>query len=94
MRSLIQNSASVSPGVTIVSVAGSDPNGAFSESLAADPGIVRYAAWTFDDLHNYGPPAGDYALVPMAAQTATVTVNANAASTLTVTTPSEQSGSG
>jgi hypothetical protein len=77
----------LSPGVTIVSVTGADPNGAFSESLAAGPGIVRYAAWTFDDLHNYGPPAGDYALVPMAAQTATVTVNANAASTLTVTAP-------
>jgi hypothetical protein len=76
----------LSPGVSIVAVTGPDINGTFSESLAAGPGLVRYAAWTFDDLHNYGPPAGDYAIVPMAAQSATVTIMANANATLNVST--------
>jgi len=71
-------------GVTVVAIAKPDPTGMFSETLAADPGLVRYVAWAFDDLDNYGPPAGDYALVPMPAQTATLTIN-QATGAVTVT---------
>ncbi len=64
------------PGVTVVSVATSSGPSTFSESIAPVPGLVRYVAWAFDDLHNYGPPAGDYALVPVPAQVGRITVNA------------------
>jgi hypothetical protein len=81
---------SLGAGMTVVAIGGTDPNGMFSEVMAAGPGLVRYVGWAFDSLDNYGPPAVDYAIVPMAAQTATVNVDkttgtvtvANAPSTL------------
>ncbi|HUS27963.1 MAG TPA: chitobiase/beta-hexosaminidase C-terminal domain-containing protein [Kofleriaceae bacterium] len=77
----------ISPGVQVVSLNGTDTAGAFNESVATSPGLVRYIAWAFDDLHNYGPPAGDYAVVPMAAQSAAVSVTANTNATFSITTP-------
>jgi len=78
----------LSPGVTIVAKYGPEVTTLtqFAESLAASPGLVRYAAWAFDDLLNYGPPAGDYALVPIPTQMATIHVDA-AAGTVNVTSP-------
>jgi hypothetical protein len=59
----------IEPGVTVVAVTGADPAAAsFSENLTPQPGIVRYIAWAFDDLLNYGPPAGDFDLVPLPQQ--------------------------
>ena len=80
----------LSPGVTVVAVEGPEATGVrtFSETKAARPGLVRYAAWAFDDLYNYGPPAGDYSLVPIPAQTGTVIVNANAGTVSVMTPPS------
>lgn len=77
-------------GMTVVAVTGPNPTGMFTESKAAGPGLVRYVGWAFDSLDNYGPPAADYTLVPLAAQTATVNIDkttgavtiANAPSTL------------
>ncbi len=75
----------LSPGVTIVAASGPESTTLqmFSESKAATPGLVRYAAWAYDDLFNYGPPAGDYTIVPMPVQTATLHVDA-ATGTVTV----------
>jgi len=70
--------ATLGPGVTVVALseaAGAGPS-TFSESLVPAPGLVRYVAWAFDDLHNYGPPAGDYALVPIPPQTGQLAVSA------------------
>ncbi len=78
----------IGPGVTVVAASGPEVTTmqTFSESKAATPGLVRYAAWGYDDLLNYGPPAGDYKLIPMPAQTATIHIDAGAG-TVTVTTP-------
>jgi hypothetical protein len=76
----------LSPGVTIVAKSAAEvtTTTTFSEAKAGTPGLVRYAAWAFDDLLNYGPPAGDYTLVPMPAQNATVQVAA-ASGAVTIT---------
>ncbi len=39
--------------------------------------MVRYMAWGFDDLRNYGPPAGDYKLVPLPPQTGRLSLGTN-----------------
>lgn len=67
----------IEPGVTVVEVDGPEPEPAtFTETLPAKPGLVRYAAWAFDDLLNYGAPAGDFSLVPLGAQTGMVVIDA------------------
>lgn len=78
----------LSPGVTVVAVEGPEATGirTFTESMPARPGLVRYAAWAFDDLYNYGAAAGDYALVAIPAQTGTLTIDP-ATGTVAVTTP-------
>jgi hypothetical protein len=53
----------IAPGVTVVKVDGPGVPGMHSESIGQSAGIVRYVAWAFDDLHNYGPPAGDFKIV-------------------------------
>lgn len=67
-----------SPGVTIVHVSDATATGpaTLTENLPTTPGLVRYLAWAFDDLHNYGPPAGDYELVPVPPQTGQLTISA------------------
>jgi WD40 repeat protein len=66
----------IEPGVTVVHVTGPDPNPAtFQETLPPEPGIVRYIAWAFDDLLNYGPPAGDFDLVPLGPQLGSYVIN-------------------
>ncbi len=82
---------SLAPGMTVVAVTGPDATGSFTETMTAGPGLVRYLGWGFDSLENYGPPAGDYAVVAMPAQSANVAVSAGAG-TLTVTTPPSQLG--
>lgn len=75
----------LSPGVTIVQIDGPEVTaGTFTESMNARPGLVRYVAWAFDDLYNYGGAAGAYTVVPMPAQTGVV--NANGNGTFTVPT--------
>jgi Chitobiase/beta-hexosaminidase C-terminal domain len=58
----------IEPGVTVVQVDAPGVAGSFSETLAQGSGIVRYVAWSFDDLINYGPPAGDFLLVNLPQQ--------------------------
>ena len=85
----------LSPGVTVVDLRDATATGAttFSESLATRPGLVRYAAWAFDNLYNYGPPAGDYELVPVPAQTARITIS-GAGTVSIITAPSSTTLSG
>ncbi|MBS1124012.1 MAG: metalloprotease protein [Deltaproteobacteria bacterium] len=80
----------LSPGVTVVALEGPEATGirTFSETMPARPGLVRYAAWAFDDLYNYGAPAGDYALVPIPAQTGTIAVDATAGTVAVTAAPS------
>ena len=67
----------LSPGVTIVHAANATAGpGSFMETAPTEPGMVRYLAWAYDDLHNYGPPAGDYQLVPIPPQTGRLVINA------------------
>jgi hypothetical protein len=77
----------ISPGVTVVAVS-TATSGAqtFTESMPAPPGIVRYVAWAEDDAGNYGAAGGNFALVPIPAQTASVHVDASTG-TVTVPTP-------
>ena len=49
---------------------------------------MRYVAWAFDDLHNYGPPAGDYVLVPIPPQIGRITVNASTGQVVPTVSPS------
>lgn len=65
----------LAPGVTVVAVVPAGEPGAFSESQPVTPGLVRYAAWSFDDLGNYGAAAGGHELVSIPPQTGVVTVN-------------------
>jgi hypothetical protein len=74
----------LAPGITIVAIDPSTAASVFTETVPVRPGLVRYVAWGFDDLFNYGPPAGDYVVVDLPAQTAQVNVTAN---TVTVATP-------
>lgn len=68
----------LSPGVTVVQIDGPDIlNSNFTETLPTRPGLVRYVAWAFDDLYNYGGGAGEYIVVPMPAQPATATADAS-----------------
>jgi len=80
----------LSPGVTVVAIEGPEATGirTFTETMPARPGLVRYAAWAFDDLYNYGAPAGDYALVAIPAQTGTIAVDATAGTVAVMTAPS------
>jgi len=80
----------LSPGVTVVAIEGPEVTGirTFTETMSARPGLVRYAAWAFDDLYNYGAPAGDYALVPIPAQTGTIAIDADAGTVAVTTAPS------
>lgn len=64
---------SIGPGVTVVQV--SDTATTFDENLATTPGLVRYVAWAFDDLLNYGPPASDFALAPIPPQTGSLAIS-------------------
>jgi Chitobiase/beta-hexosaminidase C-terminal domain len=64
------------PGVQIVAVVAWGNPGAFSEDVTTHtPGLVRYAAWSFDDLRNYGSPANAYAVETLPTQTASVSVD-------------------
>lgn len=78
----------LSPGATVVALDGPEVTGirTFTETMPARPGLVRYAAWAFDDLYNYGAAAGDYALVAIPPQTGSITVDP-AAGIVAVTTP-------
>jgi hypothetical protein len=58
----------------------------FSETMPTPPGIVRYVAWATDDAGNYGAAGGNYALVAIPAETATVHVDASTGA-VTVPTP-------
>ena len=80
----------LSPGVTVVEILDADATGTatFTESMPATPGLVRYVAWAFDNLHNYGPPAGDYQLVPVPAQTGRIAINAGTGAVSVVSAPS------
>ena len=78
----------ISPDVTIVSVGGKDPTGTFTESMPAGPGLVRYVGWAFDSLQNYGPPAGDFTVVAMPAQTATVNIDETTGNVTIMNAPS------
>jgi hypothetical protein len=86
----------LAPGITVVHVApaGTAASPSFAESVASRPGLVRYVAWSFDNLHNYGPPAGDYALVPVPPQTGRVTVNAGTGAVAATIAPSHVALSG
>lgn len=77
----------ISPGVTVVSVSTATSGmQTFSESMPTPPGIVRYVAWALDDVGNYGAAGGNFALVAIPAQTATVHVVASPAA-VSVPTP-------
>ncbi len=79
-----------SPGTTVVAVEGPDAVGirTFAESMPARPGLVRYAAWAFDDLYNYGAPAGDYTLVAIPVQTGSILANAATGTVSVMSAPS------
>lgn len=76
----------LSPGVTIVQVTNAMATGAqsFTETKPLEPGMVRYMAWAYDDLENYGPPAGDYQLVPIPPQTGRVVIGSNGEVTMPI----------
>ena len=78
----------LSQDVTVVAVAKPDATGMFSENMAAGPGLVRYVAWAFDDLYNYGPPAGDFAVVPMPTQTAMLSIDQTTGAVTITSAPS------
>jgi len=84
------------PGITIVQVTGPAATGTatFSETMPAQPGLIRYVAWAYDDILNYGPPAGDYVVVPMAMQTARISVTAATGVVAPVTQPANAMVSG
>lgn len=84
----------LAPGVTIVELAG--PGGAttFAETMPAVPGLIRYVAWAYDDIYNYGPPASDYSLVAVPPQVGTVNVDAGAGTVTVAGTPSYLTVSG
>jgi hypothetical protein len=76
----------IGTSATVVAVTGPDANGTFTETMPLGIGLAYYVAWAYDDLHNYGPPAGDFAVTPLPTQNAVVTVNA---STQTVAVPTK-----
>jgi len=85
----------LSPGVTIVHAANATAGpGSFMETATAKPGMVRYLAWAYDDLHNYGPPAGDYQLVPIPPQTGRLVITASNGEVATSIQPSHISFTG
>jgi hypothetical protein len=85
----------IAPGITVVDVRDNDPAPAtFSESLATPPGMVRYVAWSFDDLLNYGPPAGDFVVVPLPPQRAKLLLDQGDGSLSTVNKPTNITFSG
>ncbi len=63
----------IGPGVTVVNRSTTETS--FTETHTGTPGIVRYVAWAFDDLQNYGPPASDFELVDIPPQTGTLVIN-------------------
>lgn len=60
----------LAPGVVVVANVAAGFAGAFSESRTSPIGMVRYVAWSFDDLYNYGSGANAFAADALAAQTA------------------------
>jgi hypothetical protein len=77
----------ISPGVTVVAVSTATTGmQTFSETMPTPPGIVRYVAWATDDVGNYGAAGGNFALVALPAQTASVHVVASSGA-VTVPTP-------
>lgn len=76
----------LAPGVKAVSIVATGSAAELSEDVATHTvGLVRYAAWAFDDIYNYGSPANAYATETLPAQTASVTV-ASATGVVTVGT--------
>nr|MBA2538548.1 chitobiase/beta-hexosaminidase C-terminal domain-containing protein [Deltaproteobacteria bacterium] len=85
----------IEPGITVVSITDADPAPAtFSETLPATPGLVRYIGWAFDDLLNFGPPAGDFEVVPMGPQRGLVFIDLTASTVLQGTKPDNVTLSG
>lgn len=84
----------LSPGVTIVDVVTTGGTAMFTEDLPTRPGLVRYVAWAFDDLLNYGAPAGDYQMVAVPPQSGRIEIDAAAGTVSTVTAPSHLTLSG
>jgi hypothetical protein len=75
----------LAPGVQVATIVGGGFSGAFSEDVATHTlGLVRYAAWAYDDIYNYGSPAYAYAVETLPAQDATVSV-ASATGVVSVT---------
>lgn len=66
----------LAPGVKVVSIVANGFSGAFTEDVTTHTvGLVRYAAWSFDDLYNYGSPANAYAVETLPTQTASLSVD-------------------
>jgi len=68
----------IAPGLTVVYAGPVTPGetGVFSETLSTPVGgMVRYAAWAYDDLGNYGPGVADYETQSLPAQTGTLSVD-------------------
>lgn len=84
----------IAPGVTVVRVLGVGTAGTFSESMATPPGLVRYAAWSYDDLGNYSGAAADYELIAVPAQTGAISINASSGVVTVGTQPSHLELSG
>jgi len=83
----------LSPGVTVAAVDATNVT-SFVETLPVKPGLVRYVAWAFDDLHNYGPAAGDYTNIPLPTQTTALTVTASTGAVAVTTPPANLTMSG
>ncbi len=84
----------LAPGVTVVAAVAPGFTGKFTETKTAAPGLVRYVAWSYDDLGNYGPPAGGYALTTVPAQTGSVQVASATGSVVATVTPSNTTFAG
>ena len=82
--------AVLSPGVTVVHAADVATPGitTINETVSSPPGMVRYVAWAYDNLYNYGPPAGDFALVPIPPQTGRLVISAAAGTVMPMVAPS------
>jgi hypothetical protein len=75
----------LAPGVQVATIVGGGFSGAFSEDVSTHTlGLVRYAAWAYDDIYNYGSPAYASAVETLPAQDATVSV-ASATGVVSVT---------
>jgi hypothetical protein len=74
----------LAPGVTVVSIVASGFSGAFTEDVSTHSvGLVRYSAWAYDDIYNYGSPAYALAEETLPVQNATLSV-ASATGAVTV----------